>query len=239
MPKALYKFMRDPQTKNPNPMVITPTKARQDSRQVKDYLLCAECEDRFSKNGETWVCGHCWRSDSDFPLRATLLAATPLYRSGPDFAAYSGSAITHVDVNALVYYAASVMWRGAVHQWRQYEHIPTRLHLGPYREELRQFLLGVAAFPRHVAMVVSVSTTTDTQRNSLMVLPWLSDKADGHHRYGFVIPGITFRVTVGKGTPPKIRNLCLAHSPEHYLFMSKQGDADMLSKAGQLIEKTM
>ena len=141
MPKALYKYLKDKSESNPFPVAVTPEKTIQTSKQISDYLLCKECEDRFNKGGEKWVVENCWRSETDFPLQAALLKTTPLFTNGPDFTAYSGSA-PGVEVDRLAYFAASVIWRASVHQWKQYGHAPPRLALGPYQELLRQYLLA-------------------------------------------------------------------------------------------------
>src|SRR5262245_16715715 len=126
MPKALYKYLRDRIDTNPNPVVATPEKTFQTSKQVTDYLLCEECEDRFNKGGERWVVENCWRSNTAFPLQAALLATLPIFTNGPDFTAYSGATTPAVNVGKLAYFAASVMWRASVHQWKQYGHAPQK-----------------------------------------------------------------------------------------------------------------
>jgi hypothetical protein len=45
----MYKLLRDGRRRNPNPIVITDTKTATTSKPVKDYVLCAECEQRFGK----------------------------------------------------------------------------------------------------------------------------------------------------------------------------------------------
>lgn len=237
MPKALYKYLRDKAEANPNPIAATPAKTIQTSKQVTDYLLCRECEDRFNKSGEKWVIEDCWRSETDFPLQAALLAATPLFTNGPDFAAYSGAA-PGVDVGRLAYFAASVVWRAGVHQWKQYGHAPQKLTLGPYQEQLRQYLMGNTGFPDDIVLIVTVSRTLETERNAMMLLPWLSDH-EAYHKYAFVIPGVTFQVLIGKNIPSHVRDCCMVHSPQNYLFMSRAREEDVFQKMGQLLAKTV
>src|SRR5204863_7412335 len=44
--------------------------------QVRDYVCCAACEDRFNNYGERWIWQHCYREDEQsFVLRYVLLAA--------------------------------------------------------------------------------------------------------------------------------------------------------------------
>ena len=50
-PAALYKILRDPDRRNPNPVMVTRSHAGTTSRQVSAYFLCGDCEQRFSRDG--------------------------------------------------------------------------------------------------------------------------------------------------------------------------------------------
>jgi hypothetical protein len=78
IPAAFYKLLRAPGEKNPNPVVVNRNTQKQTSQQYRGHLLCAICEDRFNKGGEKWVLTNGWRTETDFPLRNALLAATPI-----------------------------------------------------------------------------------------------------------------------------------------------------------------
>jgi hypothetical protein len=53
LPAGVHKLLREPAAPNPNHILLTPQIAFQTSRPIKDYLLCAHCEDLFSRNGQT------------------------------------------------------------------------------------------------------------------------------------------------------------------------------------------
>ena len=55
LPAALYKMLRDPSLNNPNPVLITKEITRTSSEQIRDYVLCAECEERFNAQGDVMV----------------------------------------------------------------------------------------------------------------------------------------------------------------------------------------
>ena len=40
-------------------------------------LLCQDCEQRLSKNGERWVLSHCLKRNGSFPLAEMLAARKP------------------------------------------------------------------------------------------------------------------------------------------------------------------
>src|SRR5207253_5583838 len=67
LPASLYRKTRSPNQPNPNPMVITDKASIQTSMQIADYLLCADCEQLFSKNGENYVMTQVF-DGTNFPL---------------------------------------------------------------------------------------------------------------------------------------------------------------------------
>ena len=63
---GIYRILRDENDANRNPWLLTGKTAVQTSRQLKARLLCGDCEQRFSKNGENWVLRHCLQRDGSF-----------------------------------------------------------------------------------------------------------------------------------------------------------------------------
>src|SRR6266566_1683964 len=114
LPRALYKMTRDPARNPPDPIVITSKITVRTSKQVKDYLLCQDCEHLFNKNGEHWVMQQVYNG-KDFPLFDRLKLALHVY-ADPILQAYSGTAVG-IDTGKLAYFALSVLWRASVHKW--------------------------------------------------------------------------------------------------------------------------
>jgi len=223
MPKALYKVLVKASAAdgnpNPNPIVWTPGVSMHTSAQVSDYFLCTSCEQRFSGRGEKWVLERCWRSDSAFRLQDVLASIKPDYVGKNNLAIYHAATIRAIDVAQLVYFAASVIWRAAARTWSPIAgHVPVKLELGPYEEELRRFLLDEIAFPRHAALLVTVSATKDEGANEGVLFPYHSKKESGCNQYRFWIPGITFQFFVGKSMTASLRACCLAQSAGHLIF---------------------
>ena len=71
---GIYRILRDDNEKNPNPWVLSGKGAVQISRQMKAHLLCADCEQRFSKFGERWVLKHCFTKGWHFPAEVYPLS---------------------------------------------------------------------------------------------------------------------------------------------------------------------
>ncbi len=235
LPKAFYKRLRDPAEKNPNPVLVTENGTIKTSKQVTDFVLCAECEDAFNWNGEKWVIENCWHSEKEFPILSALASAGPVYSGAAGFRIFAGRAIAGIDIDRLGYFAASVFWRAAAHRWSAIgKTIPTKLDLGPYEEELRRFLLGVAEFPADVSLSVNVNSAT-ILANEYAVLPFLKNRESTHRQYKFLIPGLGFELFVGKAIPASVRRMCMVRSPEGFLFTSEKMEEATLAEMAKLV----
>jgi hypothetical protein len=217
LPAGVFKSLLLRSEKNPHPGFMSPTKTVETSLQMQDYLLCGDCEQRFSAKGERWVLRNMAR-ESGFPLQEKLLKATPI-RSIPGLTTYAAGPIADIDVDALEYFALSVFWRASVHNWRpilgdRYE----RLELGPYREGLRRFLLA-GSFPKDLCTLISVFPKADFVRTTFP--PTLGEKKhwDGTP-YSFLIPGIQFTMVLGKKMNAETREFNSHNQPERRIFMS-------------------
>ena len=130
MPASLYKKSRIPSTSNPNPTLVTEKGSKQTSRQIRNFVLCHDCEQLFSKNGESYVMTQVFDGKSKkFPLLDTLQATAPTW-GGPEFVGYELAATPDLDREKLGYFALSVFWRASVHIWRERGEEPVTLELG-------------------------------------------------------------------------------------------------------------
>lgn len=230
LPAAAYRVLRAPSLANPNPVHVGRAKAFTSSQQVKDYLLCDDCEQRFDKNGEKWVLSHCSQSEHSFPLRETLLATQPVHRD-PNLTLYEAAGIPGIDTEKLIYFALSVYWRAAVHTWRDVGgETPIAITLGPFEEPLRLFLLTEAPFPLGMALLARVSGLTTLI--GMLTSPE-TRKQNGYHAHHFFIPGIEFILLVGSHIPSHEANVSLSPAPGRFIGASPQRDryvADHLSR---------
>jgi hypothetical protein len=143
--KAFYKLLRD-SAKRPAVLVTEPG---WQPRQVTDYLLCIECEDRFNRNSEV--------GDPDAGARrrvpGTGCAHFGDYLLGnAGFRIFAGRAINGIDIDQLGYF--SLMYSGVrrLISGAQSERPSRELDLSPYEGGLRRFLLGMAEFPRDASL---------------------------------------------------------------------------------------
>jgi hypothetical protein len=199
LPKAVYRMAREPGAENQDPVVVTPARAGNTSQQVKDRFLCAECEDRFSRNGEAYVLGEIARPNGDFRLRERLQAA-PLVGRYKRRECRDVSHSQDIRRDQFAYFAASLLWRAGAREWKFNGLVFRRIQLGPYLEGLRLFLLSDGVLPPQIRFFVSV--WTDDPLFFTSIAP-TSSRPEGTWRHKFCVPGVTFTCFVGGEVPEK------------------------------------
>jgi hypothetical protein len=223
LPAGVLRLLRDDSLKNPNPFLMSLDHVGQTSSQAKQYLLCGDCEQRFSEKGEKWIINHCYHeSDRSFQLRDRLNAAKPIF-SGSNGGAYDASKIGGIDIEKLVYFSASVIWRASVRNWQLQKQPYGAIQIGAgHQEELRQYLLGKAPLPQNAVSIVYVSTS-DVPPLMVGYPDSLHDVHKDIHR--FYIPGIWFHLILGEGLSDDERHMCILRSPNHPICLHVMGDA--------------
>jgi hypothetical protein len=209
----MYRYIRQMNKKNPNPMVVGRNASGTTSKQVTDYVLCAECEDLFNKNGEKWMLSQIWNGKR-FPLRERLNVAMPAYYL-TGAVAFSGTAVG-IDVGKLGYFALSVLWRGAVHIWNTPFGSKTNIiNLGSEEEPIRKFLLGDEPFPQNVVVMAHVCTDIYSTQSFFVPSPVSGTPFTS---FSFLTLGILFRIFVGSNIPVAFRDFCCVKSGRRLIF---------------------
>jgi len=208
---------------NRNPYLMSLNWVGQTSKQAMQPLFCTECEDRLNAGGERWVIANGYNpQDGSFPLRERIMSAKTLF-TGPRGGAYDASQIPGIDIEKLVYFGASVIWRATIRSWRiqkeHYEQLPIE---SKYGEELRCYLLGKATFPANATSLVYVSASR---------VPPLSAgyperlQEESHVNYRFFVAGLWFLLVFGEELSDDIRKMCILRSPVHPLSQYTGADA--------------
>ena len=213
MPKSLYKKTRWEGAPNPNPLLLTTKVSIQVSDQTADYLLCADCEQRFSQRGERYAMSLV-DAQGKFPLLDILNATTPTRDRG--FAKlYDTAATPTVDRAKLAYFALSIFWRASVHHWKTPGEPSQQIRLGPYRESIRRYLLDESSFPEEIALL-TVVCTDDGARNSFFS-PTRS-KTGISTTHSFNARGIMFFLEAGKGMDATLKQLCIVQGSSQWIW---------------------
>ena len=190
LPAALYHMARNLAVDtDPNPAVVTPSRAFTSSKQISSPFLCAACEARFFNNGESYVLDQCFRPNGQFKIRDLLKTVVPL-ESNVRYDVYDVQPLLGKEVDQYLYFAASVFWRASAHHWRMGAERVAKISLGiRHQEQFRLYLLGKEAFPDKARLVVHVSSETEPQR--ITAFPCVT-RTNGVHRHKFYIPGLLF-----------------------------------------------
>ena len=230
LPAGLYRLARTHESLNPHPVLITGRQRQKLSEQSRAFVLCRDCEARFDHEGESWMLRHCCRGQGRFLLRERLLKRKPFFVDG-DVAMYSAS---NEDVQRLTYFAMSVFWRGAAYLWPIGRDSSQLLHLGPFEEQIRRYLLNDSPLPTRTALIVCVSSRSDPPLVTGYPMSYTDRKVAPFHR--FYIPGLMFTLYLGKSV--EAMHLCsVTDTPVHPIWVGSMSDDNFMSENSRIHKK--
>jgi hypothetical protein len=222
IPQAAYERVRG-EGKNQNPILVHDGTAVQTLAQTRAHLLCSDCEQHLSENGEHTFFLNCYRGLGRFRLLQALKEQKPL-REDDRFAAYVVPESENSVIEQIGYMGLSVLWKCAAHAWKDRgSTIPSISFGSPYQEQIRQFLVKAGPFPEHAAMVVEVSD--DNNRLIAVIGTPATSKLPTHYLHWIDICGITFNLFVGPRMPQPIRELCVFKTGQKCVLVAKQQEA--------------
>ena len=204
LPKSAYAILRQLNPGLGSPLLMDDDSFCYADKQLKSYLLCEDCEQRFRARGEDWVMANCYRGPSNFRLKRVLEAHGP-FGSNQNGQLFAVRDIADVHIHELIYFASSVFWKAGAETWRRSKK-PIHIELGKYLEHLRLYLLDESTFPKDMALHVWVSCwdiDAKESRLSAVCHPPQSDRIEGVRSHKFGIPGLSFQLMVGSNIPDK------------------------------------
>ncbi len=213
MPRSLYGICTPPGSE---PVRISKTAMYPTSKQTKDHLLCNDCEQKLSKNGEDWVLPLLPHVDTGFPLLDRVRKQAPLYDDG-NKQLYGTSLNTEVDSHKLLHFACGIFWKAAVHSWKGAGGPPV-LNLGEYAECLRLFLHGDAGLPDEVAVLVSLD---DAPKRLIGFIEPYRVQTQLLNGYCFFVPGMVVNLHTGAGAQQAYMAQCLNGNPDHPIMVEE------------------
>ena len=169
-------------------------------RHMKSPLLCFDCEQLLTQNGESEVLLRVapkLAKKGTFPLHEKLRLALPR-EDHPELKRYAGYEVG-LDMDKFAYFMLSLVWRGAVHAWPKPDGgFSTQLPLNEFTEPIRRYLLGEAPFPPNTSVIVIVCTD-DLSRK--MWIPPTDIWETGCLNFRFHALGVFFRAMMGRNLP--------------------------------------
>ena len=204
MPHALYALCR---TDEYDPVRLTEELMLPTSRQTMDHLLCFDCEQNLSRNGESWLLPLLPTLGGPFPLLDRLTKQSPV--SYATLAVYASATNPEIDVPKLIHFAIGIFWKASVHSWFGGSDEP-RIDLGDDAEALRLHLRGQADLPWNIARCLSVDSAPT--RLLGMLDPYQCSNSD-FKNFCFFIPGVFFQLLIGAGAQEALSANCIHASP--------------------------
>jgi hypothetical protein len=222
IPAAMFRIIRKSQ--GSEPVFMTAKRIRTSSRQVTAHELCWDCEQEFRAKGEDWMATQVFQGNT-FPLLNRFKYAMPDFEQ-PDHAAYSGAACG-IDVETIVYFGTSVLWRASLRPWTIGPAETTTLDLGRNQELLRKYLNGESGYPPGV---VIVTLCTDFGSQGFFFTP--TAIRDGLMAgYSVNLLGVYYRFFFEPGVPQDFYRYSCVHSEQKRIILADQSKESMHSYA--------
>jgi hypothetical protein len=152
--RSFYALFRDGKNE---PIRFSPESVYPTSKQIKDFVFCGDCEERFNRDGENWVRPLLPKVGGPFPLGDRLMEAAPLYRNEA-MAIFPTVGNPELDPTKLMHFALGVFYKAAVHSWRGDSSEPYMTMEADDVEALRLYLLGKAVLPKNMVVCVTVDS---------------------------------------------------------------------------------
>jgi hypothetical protein len=148
-----------------------------------------------------------------FPLHEKLSLALAR-EEWPEYSRFSGQDLG-IDTDKFAYFALSIVWRGAVHDWTMFDgSIRPRDELGDFVSPIRDYLLQRAPLPPDTVVIVMV--LSNDQARKIFTTPVIHVEMNCLN-FRFFTRGVLFRVMMGRHMPSYFRNRCCT-SPRKCLF---------------------
>lgn len=206
--RAIYGYLR---TDDLHPIIVGGGEVRATSDQLQTELLCQDCEDILNRGGEKWMVGKLCTVDRKFPLYDLLHQQAPLFTDA-DGETFAVGTNPNIDLQSITHFALGTFWKASLYPWKF-----GAISLGPYEDPIRTWLRGETAFPQNVALNVILSHPAKAQ---IIMNPPYEKTVTPCHAYLFHVPGVLFRLSVGKQLPIAEKTLCFYSTPEHFVVMS-------------------
>jgi hypothetical protein len=200
--------------------MLTGGSPKQGTHQVRDYVFCQDCERRLNENGERWVSTIIPQDyGAPFPLLESLTKASPV-TSEPGRVRVAAHGVKDVEVEKLLYYAASIFWRGSVYKWSAIEgfEIP-ELHLGKHENGLKLYLRGEQPFPSDLCLTVMLWPFKRVPPGLIFPDEYPNAK---WQRYWFYVSGLGFVLDVGHDVPEDVQRLSTSRSAQGLITVDEQ-----------------
>ena len=211
MSAAIYPLCRNDEFE---PVRVTAESMRPTVKQTKEYLLCSNCENNLSKNGERFTIPLMSELDGPFRLHDHLAEQPPVLSSAR-LTIYAAANNSKINVSDLIHFGIGIFWKASVHPFGSGSD-ESRIDLGEDSEALRLYLRDEANLPDHIALVVGVES--GPVRFPAMIDPLPGDNPN-FKSFFFYVPGMQFQLYFGKGVREAVGKYSINVNPEAPILM--------------------
>jgi len=219
MPKAVYRSMSKSVPESGQKIVWISgfdKSAAYTDKQAKRYLLCKDCESKFSRNGERVVLELMARYPDDFKLHTKIQEFEKLDDVDDEIWYFPPSSKDFA--LGFIYFAISIAWRHSSTDWKEFGLPNTK---GSIRNEnmvaFTDFLLGKTNYPCNTYLAVYVDNQIVDMPT--MGFPTVKDHK-GYQHIVFHIPGIKFSIVAGKDPGAEIKEV-FSQNEQRVYFISR------------------
>lgn len=176
------------------PIIATSEFMMPSARPVTDYVLCRDCEQRLSQNGETWMIPQLATEHGDFPLYSKITTQEPAGTT--DYAhAYLLATNAEIKTEHIIHFALGMFWKASIHSWQKGIEESRISRLGPISDQLRLFLLEGKPLLPLISLAVVISPPPVEMIASCH--PIQGGDTDGYLNFWLYVPGVMFNLRVG------------------------------------------
>lgn len=223
--KSIYRTLS---TADSPPIMLTNDSAEQSTEQLRDYVFCYDCEQKFNSGGEMWM--HPRISTlTDFKLLDLFRGQTPLFAEN-GYKLYDGTKVPGLDCASLLHYGAGIFFKAAAHTW-DFKGTPSSIDIGKYKEPLRKFLHDGVALPADVLISVGIS---GIKPQFIGFLPPVQMQDPEGVKYTFYISGVLYTLRLGDNLPDNHRKTAFSSPDLKLIFL-----IDDLSDVGRDMMKKL
>jgi hypothetical protein len=230
IPRAVFDIIRSADPSQSAPIMMTDKITIMKHGQIKDYVLCQSCEQRFNENGEKYAVAM-MHTPKGFKLLEGLERCPDKSFLIEGETAYPGAELG-LDMDRLAYFAISVFWRAGVHRW------PSKMTLNrTYSIELgdrclapmREFLMG-AEFPDGIALRITAAKDVFSQGYAYFPAITVGIPV---RSFGFLCCGILFELFICDPMMPPFDRFCSVEGGRRPIIL-RDLSAKTLHAAGRL-----
>lgn len=226
IPAALYKLCLSEGSRGA-PVIVSNNTAVATSNQITKNALCAICEGKFQKS-EAYVLSRIYRGKGEFKLREQLAVSKPLAEVDGG-RLFLGSQVSDFDADLWIQFALSIYWRGSAIRWPGFDNGYYGA-LGPYEKSIRSFFVDRARLGNDFVLTMFV----DDRKEPFIAghFPVMMNEHP-YHIHDLLIPGVRFRLYVGKNIPAPFRKFGSGDSPDVCIA---EGSFDLSGLTGLMVD---